>query len=505
MDAVDVDLGHLLGDVGFGRQRQRLGDEGMVRRAAGQRLLEPVHEPVIENRLAPGALLRNQPEHQLQRVALAGFPTHERVGVVGHEEAQIGVGRIALQDHRRREAAQQRRHRTLPDAGEDEALLGLGQLQDARGAAGHAFALQAQRQRLARGIEQADRDRDDERRLVRLARSRRRRLRDRERVGAGRGIVGAADDKARRAGLAVPAAELAEVAPGCRLHRGDEILAGHRLAVVALEVDPHAPLKGVLADQRVQHADDLRALLVDRGRIEVVDLDVALRPHRMGKGPRVLQELGGAQAARVRDPLDRARVQIRGELLVAEHGQALLEGELEPVAAGHPVAGPVVEILMRDHRLHAHVVGVGRRLGPGQDVFGVEDVQPLVLHCPEVEVGHGDDHELIEIVFEAEAILVPLHRFLERGHGVVAFVDLARLGIDLQGDLAARAGDESVLELGEAAGDQGEQVAGLGEGILPQREMAAVRQRARIDPVAVGEQDRIRRLRRPRSAPGSAP
>jgi hypothetical protein len=52
-----------------------------------------------------------------------------------------------------------------------------------------------------------------------------------------------------------------------------------------------------------------------------------------------------------RDPL---------HLLVAEDSEALLEGELEPVAARDPVAGPVVEVLVRNHRLHSLEVSVRR-------------------------------------------------------------------------------------------------------------------------------------------------
>ena len=78
-----------------------------------------------------------------------------------------------------------------------------------------------------------------------------------------------------------------------------EVLAGDRLAVVALEVDLHAALEGRLADQRVQHADDLGALLVHRGRVEVVDLEIAVGADRMRERPGVLGELRGAQAAHV--------------------------------------------------------------------------------------------------------------------------------------------------------------------------------------------------------------
>ena len=46
-------------------------------------------------------------------------------------------------------------------------------------------------------------------------------------------------------------------------------------------------------------------------------------------------------------------------LLVAEDGEALLEGQLEPVAARDAVARPVVEVLVRNHPLHPLEVGVG--------------------------------------------------------------------------------------------------------------------------------------------------
>ena len=68
----------------------------------------------------------------------------------------------------------------------------------------------------------------------------------------------------------------------------------------------------------------------------------------MGEGARVLGELVRAQRAHVVDALDRPRALVGGELLVAEDRQAFLEAELEPVAAGDAVAGPVVEILVRD-------------------------------------------------------------------------------------------------------------------------------------------------------------
>jgi hypothetical protein len=65
--------------------------------------------------------------------------------------------------------------------------------------------------------------------------------------------------------------------------------------------------------------------------------------------------------------------------LIPEHGQTLLEGELEPVPHGNPVSAPVVKILVTDDSQDALEVVVGRGLGVGEHICRVEDVQPLVL------------------------------------------------------------------------------------------------------------------------------
>ena len=62
---------------------------------------------------------------------------------------------------------------------------------------------------------------------------------------------------------------------------------------------------------------------------------------------------------------------------------------------------------------------------------------------------------------------------------------------DAELDLAARAGDEAVAVGGEIAGDQREQIGGLGEGIVPLRPVPPVRQIAAGLAIAVGEQHRI--------------
>ncbi len=82
----------------------------------------------------------------------------------------------------------------------------------------------------------------------------------------------------------------------------------------------------------------------------------------MGEGAGVLDELMRAKPAHVADPRDDARALIGGELLVAIDGEAFLQAELEPVAAGDAVAGPVVEILVRDDGFDRDEVVVGRGL-----------------------------------------------------------------------------------------------------------------------------------------------
>ena len=87
---------------------------------------------------------------------------------------------------------------------------------------------------------------------------------------------------------------------------------------------------------------------------------------------------------------------------------------------------------MRDDAFDMRVVLVGAGLRVDQHVFVVEDVEALVLHRPHVEVGYGDDVEDIEIVFEAEALLVPAHRTLQRVERVAAALLLAGLAIDAE-------------------------------------------------------------------------
>ncbi len=217
----------------------------------------------------------------------------------------------------------------------------------------------------------------------------------------------------------------------------------------------------------LQHVDHLGALLVDGRGVEVVDLDVFLRPHGVRQRPLVLAELAGAKLHHLGDPLHRRAAHVGAELLVAEHRQPLLQTELEPVAAGDPVARPVVKILVGDDPLDQVIVAIGRGLGRGEDILGVEDVQPLVLHRAHVEVVHRDDVEHLEMILAAIDLLVPLHRANERIHRVFRPRLVTGADPDVQLHLPARHGGEAAGKATQVTRDEGEEVGGLGPGIIP--------------------------------------
>ena len=67
---------------------------------------------------------------------------------------------------------------------------------------------------------------------------------------------------------------------------------------------------------------------------------------------------------------------------------------------------------------------------------------------------------------------------------------LPALDIDAKIDLAARRRDEVVGDGGKIAGDEREEIGGLGEGVVPHGEVAPVIEIAALHRIAVGQQDR---------------
>mmetsp|Transcript_106233 Transcript_106233/g.327931 ORF Transcript_106233/g.327931 Transcript_106233/m.327931 type:complete len:574 (+) Transcript_106233:348-2069(+) len=363
---------------------------------------------------------------------LRGLPPVEGVGVVGRQEGQVLVAVGVLELDRRGEVPQQGWHGLGGKARELEGLLGLRQLKDFRGHDLGPILL----------VEEPDNDRNEHRLLpplltgqVGLAGADL--LLQCQLVGAARGVPVACNVDLRRAGLQVPLLELGQIAPVGVRHGRAEVVAGHRGAVVPLEVQVHAFPEAVPAKERLVHADDLRALAVDGGRVEVVHGNVALRSDGVGHGAAILGELPRPQEPDLLDALHCRAAHVAGELLVSEDGEALLQRQLEPVLASHPVPGPVVEILVTNHALDALIVVVRGRVRPGKRERGVEDVETLVLHGTHVEVVDGDHIVDVEVVLEPEALLIPLHRVLEGHHGVVQLVHIRMLREDRELHVAA--------------------------------------------------------------------
>ena len=147
------------------------------------------------------------------------------------------------------------------------------------------------------------------------------------------------------------------------------------------------------------------------------------------------------------------------ELLVAEDGQAFLQRQLEPVAAGDAVAGPVVEVLVADHASIARSRRRWRWRGLASTYLVLKMFRPLFSIAPMLKSLDRDDHEALEIERQAEARLVPHHRGDQRVHRVLGLVEVAAAHEDLQQVLLAGAARDALLARDEVGGDQREQVA----------------------------------------------
>ena len=136
-----------------------------------------------------------------------------------------------------------------------------------------------------------DRERNHHGLLVRLAGRRRDRLNHVQAISPRARIMAAGGNDLGGAGLRVPQHELREVGAGDVGEALHELLDRRRFAVVTDEIEVH-PLAELLgSEQGPDHADELGALLVDRGGIEVVDLMIERGAHRMGERAGVLDEL----------------------------------------------------------------------------------------------------------------------------------------------------------------------------------------------------------------------
>jgi hypothetical protein len=148
---VGIDDCEHLGQRAFAGQGQGLGNEGgaafLLRL---QQAADGGDETGRPDRRGAGGDGGRGVEDQLRGEALAGLPGVERVGFVRQQQGQF-VGRVGVvEDDRRREVSQQRRHRPGVEAVEVELLHRFGEEQCFLGAGNHP----------AGGVEKRDAQRD---------------------------------------------------------------------------------------------------------------------------------------------------------------------------------------------------------------------------------------------------------------------------------------------------------------------------------------------------------
>ena len=172
----------------------------------------------------------------------------------------------------------------------------------------------------------------------------------------------------RCAGLVIPTLELLRlkikrsfILSGALNDRRHEILRCGGFSVMTFEIKTHPPHKALFTQKGSQHANQLSTLFVDRCCVEIVDGLIRIRLHRMSCGPGILTKLGVTEHRCILNAFQRRRMQISREALVAKYGEALLQRQLKPVAAGDPIARPIVEIFMGHHTLNAFEFSIGRR------------------------------------------------------------------------------------------------------------------------------------------------
>ncbi|SYK73539.1 Uncharacterised protein [Klebsiella pneumoniae] len=138
---------------------------------------------------------------------------------------------------------------------------------------------------------------------------------------------------------------------------------------MAVNIKLHPRLELLFAEQRVDHADHFRALLIHCQRIEVIHFNDFIRADRVRHRTGVLGKLSGTHHADIIDTVYRTGAEVRAEFLVTENGQPFFQAELEPVTAGDAVTGPVMEIFMTDNRFNPEIIFICRGFILRQHIF----------------------------------------------------------------------------------------------------------------------------------------
>ncbi len=95
----------------------------------------------------------------------------------------------------------------------------------------------------------------------------------------------------RGARLGVPARELGQIQCVGVSDRRHEVVTGDGLTIMSGEVQVHAFAESFAPGKRLQHPNDFRAFLVDRERVEVIDLLIGVRANRMRHRTSIFRKL----------------------------------------------------------------------------------------------------------------------------------------------------------------------------------------------------------------------
>ena len=65
---------------------------------------------------------------------------------------------------------------------------------------------------------------------------------------------------------------------------------------------------------------------------------------------------------------------------------------------------------MRYHAFDIGEVSISRCFSLSENIFGIEDIQPFILHRTHIEITHRDNHEALKIKLETIAFFIPMNR-----------------------------------------------------------------------------------------------
>src|SRR5438105_4470756 len=206
--AVDVQRGLERRNVAGIGQRKRKRDQRRIAGLVTQQIADQRYQRLREHERTSTAVVARQAQECIGERALRSVPAVDRIAVVRGQKRELGVAIVVDKLDRRGKAAQQRRDRWRRNVDESKRLTCLFHVQDTRRRSRRPLARERERQIVAFGIQQADREGNVKGLLVCLTRRGSGLLLDVERVATRRRIVMAARTHHGRARLRVPAAKL---------------------------------------------------------------------------------------------------------------------------------------------------------------------------------------------------------------------------------------------------------------------------------------------------------